>query len=231
VQIIPAVDLLGFDATRLEQGDFERELFRTPSEEFVRRVAATRPPLIHLVDLDGARTGQPRLDVLARCIGAAGETPLQISGGVRTLATAEAIFSLGAARVLIGTVAFQDSTTLGTFVEAFGNRLAVTIDVLDGRLKVGGWLDSTPLSVDDAIRHCVDSGVTRILGTAIDRDGTMAGPDLNLYRQLCASPLAVIAAGGIRGQDDADILAAIGCEAAVIGRAFASQFGVNIESL
>ena len=91
VQLIPAVDLLGNDATRLEQGDYDRELFRRPAESFIATAAATRPPLIHLVDLDGARSGHLRTEVLARCIAAAGDVPVQVSGGIRSVESARGL--------------------------------------------------------------------------------------------------------------------------------------------
>jgi phosphoribosylformimino-5-aminoimidazole carboxamide ribotide isomerase len=221
MQVIPAVDLVGANATRLEQGDFNRALFERPAEAYVAEVAATRPPLIHLVDLDGARTGEFRPDVIAACLRAAGPVPVQVSGGVRDVERARALIELGAARVLIGTAAFAERELLDEFVNALGERLAVTIDVRDGLVKVAGWLESTMLTVDDAATRCVDAGVARVLGTSIARDGTGAGPDLDLYRTLCAHPLKVIAAGGVRDRDDVDALAAIGCEGAVTGRAFA----------
>jgi phosphoribosylformimino-5-aminoimidazole carboxamide ribotide isomerase len=223
MQIIPAVDLLGTDATRLEQGDFNRELFRTPAEAYVAAVAATQPPLIHLVDLEGARSGKARPEIIRNCVEAAGNIPLQVSGGIRSLETAEKILSIGASRVLIGTAAFRERSTLATFTDRLGEQLAVTLDVRDGRINIAGWLDQTTLNVEDALEHCERSGVVRILGTAIDRDGTMAGPDLELYELLCSSSLKVIAAGGVRDQADVDALEAVGCEAAVMGRAFAQR--------
>jgi phosphoribosylformimino-5-aminoimidazole carboxamide ribotide isomerase len=220
VQIIPAVDLLGTDATRLEQGDYNRELFRRPAAAYVGEIAATSPELIHLVDLEGARSGQLRPDVIRECLEAAQGIPVQVSGGIRTLEAAHAVISLGAARVLIGTVAFRQPELLGEFVRQFGDQLAVTIDVRDDKVNVAGWLEGTSLSVTQAAHQCVDAGVVRVLGTAIARDGTGSGPDLSLYLELCAFPLKVIAAGGVRNQADVDALAALGCEAAVTGRAY-----------
>ncbi len=221
MQIIPAIDLLGDDATRLEQGDFDRELFRRPAVEFVSMAAATRPPFLHLVDLEAARSGVLRPQTLRRCLEAAGDVPVQVSGGIRTPEAARQILSLGAARVLIGTAAFQSTDLLNRFVGEFGDSLGVTIDVRNGLINVAGWLEGTSLSVEHAAQRCVDAGVVRVLGTAIDRDGTGLGPDLSLYRQLCAYPLLVLAAGGVRDQRDVDALAALGCEGAVTGRAFA----------
>ena len=221
MQIIPAVDLLGNDATRLEQGDYNRELFRRPAAAFVAEVAATAPPLIHLVDLEGARSGQLRPDVLTDCLAAANGVPVQVSGGIRSIEAAERVLELGAARVLIGTVAFRSPELLAHFVEKFGDRLAVTIDVREGTVKVAGWLEGTGVTVQRAAQHCVDSGVVRVLGTSIERDGTLGGPDLALYEQLCSFDLKVLAAGGVRDQADVDALELLGCEGAVTGRAFA----------
>jgi phosphoribosylformimino-5-aminoimidazole carboxamide ribotide isomerase len=221
MQIIPAVDLLGDHATRLEQGDYGRELFREPATDMMARAAATRPPLIHLVDLQGARDGQVRTDTLRICLDAAGSVPVQVSGGIRTVDAAESVLALGASRVLISTAAFRSPTALADFVRACGDQLAVTIDVRDATVRVAGWRERTTLSVNDAAVHCVDSGVVRVMGTSIDRDGTLNGPNLDLYRELCRFPFHVLAAGGVRDQRDADELELIGCEGVVAGRAFA----------
>ena len=103
MQIIPALDLLGDDAVRLEQGDFDRVLFRQPIESFMARIVATDPPLIHIVDLQGARDGAIRPEVVARCARVAGSIPLQVSGGIRSTEAAQQVLAAGAARVIIGT--------------------------------------------------------------------------------------------------------------------------------
>src|SRR5665213_733243 len=100
MQIIPALDLLGNDAVRLEQGDFTRVLFRQPIEEFMARIVATSPPMIHIVDLEGARDGALRSEVVARCVEAANEIPLQVSGGIRSIEAAKAALRSGASRVI-----------------------------------------------------------------------------------------------------------------------------------
>jgi phosphoribosylformimino-5-aminoimidazole carboxamide ribotide isomerase len=220
MQLIPAVDLIGESATRLEQGDFDRELFKVPAEEYVARVAESAPARIHLVDLDGARSGRLRPELVARCVRAAGSVPVQYSGGVRTVEAAREVLDAGADRILIGTAAFEDRSRLDGFVATLGDRLAVAIDARDGQVRVGGWLEGSGLTVADAARRCESAGVERVLATAIDRDGTDSGPDLELYVELCAGPLRVMAAGGVRDQDDVDALERIGCEAAVTGRAF-----------
>lgn len=226
MQLIPAIDLLGDDAVRLERGDFDRVLFRQPLEEFVRRVVATNPSLIHVVDLQGARDGAVRLDVVARCVDAALDTPLQISGGIRSLESAAAVLAAGATRIIVGTSIWHDDTALATYVDALGDRLVVALDIRDGRLAVRGWRAESSVSLDEALDRCRDVDVARLHVTAIERDGTMSGPDFALYERVCASGIPVVAAGGVRDQD-LDTLSAIGCEAAVMGVGYLARLGLN----
>ena len=228
MQLIPAIDLLGDFAVRLEQGDYDRVLFRQPLDEFFSRVVATGPDLIHVVDLQGARDGALRTEVIARCASLAGGIPLQVSGGIRSLEAARAVLDAGAQRVILGTALWSNEDALATYVAALGDQLVAALDVRDGVLAVRGWLASTGLGVDDAVRRCHDAGVTRLHVTAIARDGTMSGPDLELYSQVCEGGLKVVAAGGVRNDDDLLALEAIGCEAAVMGVGFLARLGINL---
>ncbi len=229
MQLIPAVDLLGEDAVRLERGDYERVLFRQPVEEFMARVVATAPPMIHVVDLDGARDGAVRAAMLRRCTRLAGTIPLQVSGGIRSIDVARAVLDAGARRVIVGTAAWDSVDGLVAFADALGDRLVVALDVRDGNVAVRGWTASSGLDVDTALSRARDAGVVRLHVTAIERDGTLEGPDLDLYRRVCATGLAVVAAGGIR--DDADLAAldSVGCEAAVMGIGYLARLGFSTD--
>src|SRR6059036_3876603 len=137
--VIPAVDVLGDEAVRLEQGDYDRVSTRAGGPvELVARLAALRPPLLHLVDLDGARSGRVRPELVARAVEAANGVPVQASGGIRSVADAEALLEAGAARVVVGTAAWA---ALEEFVTALGDRLVVAIDVRDGAVAVAGWTE------------------------------------------------------------------------------------------
>jgi len=230
MQLIPAIDLLGDDAVRLERGDYDRVIFRQPLDEFVRRVAATSPPFIHVVDLQGARDGYLRADIVQRCVEIAGDIPVQVSGGIRSLDVARAVLDAGATRVIVGTTLWDDSDALAHYVDALGEQLVAAIDVREGQLAVRGWLSATGVSVDDALEACVRAGVSRLHVTAIARDGTMMGPDFDLYVQACASGLHVIAAGGVRDDDDVARLGEIGCEAAIMGLGYLARMGLVIDS-
>ena len=228
MQVIPALDLLGNDAVRLEQGDYERVLFRQPIEEFMDRIVATNPPLIHIVDLEGARDGALRTGVVQRCVAVSEGIPLQVSGGIRSIEAARLALGAGASRVIVGTALWSSPDALSDFVNALGNQLVAAIDVRDEYLSVRGWLASSGLSVEEALDRCLDAGVGRLHVTAIERDGTMQGPDLDLYAQVCASGIPVVAAGGVRDDHDVSLLEAIGCEAAVMGLGYLKRLGLAL---
>ncbi|MCL4289624.1 MAG: 1-(5-phosphoribosyl)-5-[(5-phosphoribosylamino)methylideneamino] imidazole-4-carboxamide isomerase [Thermoleophilia bacterium] len=231
-QVIPAVDLLGDEAVRLERGDFERVSLRAGDPEaLVRRFAAAGASLIHIVDLGGARAGRTRPDLIARLARVAAPVPVQASGGIRSTADALALLAAGATRVIVGTAAFSAPGALERFAEALGEQLVVAVDVREGRIAVSGWEQVTDLAVDAAARRCATAGVARLHCTAIERDGTMGGPDLVLLarvRELFGGP--VVAAGGVRSEADLASIEAIGLEGAVVGRALL-EGGVPLTAL
>jgi phosphoribosylformimino-5-aminoimidazole carboxamide ribotide isomerase len=226
MQIIPALDLLGDDAVRLEQGDYERVIFRQPLEEFMARIVATGPALIHVVDLEGAREGALRPEVIERCRRAAGSIPLQVSGGIRSVDAARRALDAGAERVIVGTSLWDDDGALEAFVEALGDQLLAALDVRNGHLAVRGWKESSSITFAEALARCQTAGVRRLHVTAIDRDGTLRGPDLSLYEEACASAIPVVAAGGVRDDDDVNELERVGCEAAVMGLGYLARLGI-----
>jgi phosphoribosylformimino-5-aminoimidazole carboxamide ribotide isomerase len=218
MEVLPAIDLLGDEAVRLHQGDYGRVTGFGAPEELAARFAAEGARWIHVVDLDGARAGRVRAEVVRELVSAAGPASVQASGGVRSVADAQALLDAGAARVVVGTAAFGG--LLPAFVEALEERLVVALDVRDGIVRTSGWTESAGLGVDDAIDLCATAGVLRLLCTAIDRDGTMAGPDVGLVaRVVQRSGVPVLAAGGIRDEADLDALEAAGAEGAIVGRA------------
>jgi phosphoribosylformimino-5-aminoimidazole carboxamide ribotide isomerase len=220
-QLIPAVDVVGAEAVRLRRGDFAEVVARAGDPaELIARFAAARPPFVHLVDLDGARGGRIRRELVGALAAAASPTPVQASGGIRSLSDAQALLDAGAARVVAGTAALDSPQALIELAAALEERLVVAVDVRDGRVAVAGWSRVTELAPDEFAERCAEAGVRRLLCTAIERDGTLEGPDLELLGRVRErSGLPVLAAGGIRSQEDVDALAALGLEGAVVGRA------------
>ncbi len=172
---------------------------------------------LHVVDLDGAFSGTPSPGLVA-AVAAAG-LPVQVGGGYRDLEAVQAALDAGAARVLVGTAAL-DPGFLREAAARFGGRLAVAVDVRDGLIAVEGWTSASTVAADELARACADAGVVRLLVTSTRRDGTLAGPDLELLELvLSASGLPVLAAGGIASLDDLRAVRDLGCEGAVAGSA------------
>ena len=216
MEVIPAIDLLGAGAVRLRQGDYDRVTAYGEPGALAARFAAAGAHWIHVVDLDGARAGNIRPDVVGALAQAASPAQVQASGGIRSVADAEALLDAGASRVVVGTAAWS---LLDELVTALAERLVVALDVRDGVVRTRGWTESS-LELDDAVDRCVAAGVPRLLGTAIERDGTLSGPDTRLIGRLVErSGVPVLAAGGIRSDDDLDALDRVGTEGAIVGRA------------
>jgi phosphoribosylformimino-5-aminoimidazole carboxamide ribotide isomerase len=218
--IIPAVDVLQGKAVRLFQGDYDRVTTDAGDPlALIRRFAASSPSFVHVVALGAARDGGAPVELARQAVAAAAPVPVQLGGGVRSVADAEALVEAGVARVIVGTAAFGP-LPLEDFVMALGDRLAVAIDVAGGVVRTAGWLESTQLSTEDALDRCTDAGVRRVVCTAIDRDGTGAGPDLELLRPVRARFAgAILAAGGIRDAAYVEAVRAAGADGVVVGRA------------
>lgn len=212
IQVIPAVDVLGDESVRLQQGDYGQVVERAAEPaRLAVRLAEAGAQRIHLVDLDGARSGRARPE-LVREVRAAAGVPVQASGGIRRLADARALLDAGADRVVVGTAAWPDPEPWFEL----GDALVLALDVRNGELRTSGWTAAAGVTFDEAL---VRAGTARVLVTAIDRDGTLGGPDVDLIRRAAAAGLRVLAAGGIRTPADVEELASAGAEAAIVGRA------------
>ena len=220
IEVIPAVDVLGDGAVRLHQGDYDEVVERAGEPvALARRFAEAGATRVHLVDLDGARSGRVRPELVrARRRGRrAGARSRRRAASARST-DAAALLAAGADRVVVGTAAFAGSRRRGS--EALGERLVVALDVRDGQVRTAGWTRGRgPVARRRGRALRSRPASTRVLCTAIDRDGTLAGPDLELVRRVAASGLRVLAAAGVRSPDDVAALAEAGAEAAVVGRA------------
>ena len=216
--MIPAIDVLGGRAVRLAGGRRDAVTLQGGDPvDLARRFAAEGATRLHLVDLDGAFSGVPSLELVER-VRAAGTVPLQVGGGYRARETIAAALDSGADRVMIGTAALGHGF-LEDAVERFGASLVVAIDVRDGRVTVEGWTQVSDLTPGELARRCADLGVQRVLVTSAARDGSLSGPDVELVAEVRAAGLPTLAAGGISSLDDLRELRDARCEGAVVGSA------------
>jgi phosphoribosylformimino-5-aminoimidazole carboxamide ribotide isomerase len=192
VILYPAIDIQGGRAVRLVQGRFEDEtVYRDDPLEAARDWVSAGARALHVVDLDGAREGEPRsLEHLERIAAEAG-VPVQYGGGLRSIGAVEAALEAGAERVILGTAAFRDVDLLDDALERFGGRIVVSVDVRGGNVATSGWTETSTLPAGEAIERLQDRGVRSFVYTDADRDGMLEGPDLDDVRRV---------AGAVRGR-------------------------------
>lgn len=205
--LYPAIDLLDGRCVRLYQGDYERSTVY--GDDPVAQALAFQSegaPWVHVVDLDAARTGEPRNRPVVAAIAGALDVPVQTGGGVRTIETAQALFDAGVARVVLGTAALEDPDLVRRL--AADHPVAVGLDARGSEIAVRGWLEGSGADVIDLAVAYQDAGVAALVVTEISRDGTLSGPDLDgLSRVLAATSVPLIASGGIGSLDDVRDLA------------------------
>jgi phosphoribosylformimino-5-aminoimidazole carboxamide ribotide isomerase len=226
VILYPAIDIRGGQTVRLLQGDYEREtVYDADPADAALRWAGEGAEFLHVVDLDGAKAGEPRnLDAVRR-IAAAVECPIQVGGGLRDEASVAAMLEAGAERVVIGTAALRDPEFLDRVLAANGERVVVSVDAKEGRVALQGWTEASEKGVVEAAAELGSRGVSRFLCTAIEVDGTMEGPALGELGEIAAATDArVIASGGVGALADIEALAHLGrgapnLEGAIVGRA------------
>jgi phosphoribosylformimino-5-aminoimidazole carboxamide ribotide isomerase len=221
MEIIPAIDIKNGRCVRLFQGNFTQETVYDESPLAVARrwveQGATR---LQIVDLDGARAGQPiHVDVIAAIIRAV-QIPVQVGGGLRTEADVEQTLKLGAARAILGTAAVRDPELVARLAQQHGDAIIVGVDARNGLVATEGWLETAAVRASDLVEQMAALGVRRIAYTDIMRDGTLSEPNYTATAELIrpGGP-AVIASGGISGVAQLQRLAEIGCDGAIVGRA------------
>ena len=185
--LLPAIDIAGGRAVRLVQGDFAAETVYADSPlEAARAWVDAGARYLHMVDLDGARTGSPQnLDHLAKVVAQLG-VPVQYGGGLRSIEAVSGAIEAGASRAILGTAAFADIDFLDEAVARYGRRIVVSVDTRGGFVSTAGWTETTTLPAEAAIERLQDRGVRTFVYTNVDKDGLLGGPDLDEIRRLAA---------------------------------------------
>jgi len=224
VILYPAIDIRGGQAVRLLQGDYERETtYDADPVDAARRWTDEGAEFLHVVDLDGAKAGEPRnLDAIERIV-AAVSCPIQVGGGLRDPQSVRALLEAGADRVVIGTAALRDPEFLAAMLEAHGHRIVVSVDARKGRVALEGWTEAGGEGVVETVAGLGARGVARFLCTAIEVDGTMEGPAIDQLNEIAATTSSqIIASGGVGDLTHLESLASstpANVEGAIVGRA------------
>lgn len=220
--IFPAVDLFEGKAVRLFKGDYNRmTVYSENPPEIALDFKSSGAEWIHLVDLEGAKSGEtPNLNTIY-AIKAATGLKCEVGGGIRSLEVIEKYISAGLDRVILGTAAVTDEEFLKAAADKYGNKIAVGVDIKDGFAAIRGWTEKSALTADDMCRKMQNFGIGTLICTDISKDGAMVGTNVELYRELSEKyKLDIIASGGVSSIDDVKRLRALDLYGAIVGKAY-----------
>ena len=220
--LFPAIDLVKGCAVRLFKGDYDQMTVYSDSPwEIAKEFENCGAQWLHLVDLEGARDGgTPNLETI-QSIRRECSLSIEVGGGIRNMATVETYIAAGIDRVILGTAAVKDEDFLKAALEAYGDKIAVGVDLRDGFVAIKGWTEKTALSGMDFCKKMQDMGVKTIICTDISKDGAMKGTNRELYETMSRElDVNITASGGVSSLEDVQALAAMGLYGAIIGKAY-----------
>jgi len=221
--IIPAIDIKDGKCVRLFKGEEEQvTVFSEHPSKIAKQWEEAGAKWIHVVDLDGAFSGRPKNYNVIKSIIDAVNCPVQVGGGIRNIDTVREYVSMGVKRIILGTAAFSDPNFLRNTCSEYPQEIAVGIDTKEGKIAVKGWTEVIDQSTEEVLKNMHEAGVSVILNTNVDRDGTMEGINIDGAKEFIEkSPIPVIASGGIASMEDLEKLASIehlGIYGAILGK-------------
>lgn len=220
--LYPAIDLVGGKAVRLYKGDYaQMTVYSENPVAVAKNFQAAGSRHIHLVDLEGAKSGVPEnLDTI-RAILAETDLFVEVGGGIRNMDTVDTYLNAGVDRVILGTAAVTAPEFLKAALEKHGEKIAVGVDLKDGFVAIKGWTETSELTAHDFFGKMEELGVKTVICTDISRDGAMKGTNRELYRELSQRyAIDLIASGGVSSLEDVQALAAMNLHGAIIGKAY-----------
>jgi phosphoribosylformimino-5-aminoimidazole carboxamide ribotide isomerase len=221
VIVIPAIDLMGGEAVRLEKGDFAtKKVYAKDPVEKAEEFRAAGATLLHVVDLEGAKAGRPvNLDAVAALCRVKG-LEIELGGGLRTLPDIEQVLALGASYVVLGTAAVERLGLVEEACRRFPGRVRAGIDARNGEVKIAGWLEGTGMKAADVARKVKAAGVTLVEYTDVGRDGMFSGVDAGGAASLQAEVgVQVVASGGVASLADVEACKLAGLAGVIVGKA------------
>ena len=222
MNIFPAIDLYGGKAVRLYKGDYaQMTVYNDDPTAVARDFQAAGANCLHLVDLEGAKTGIPANTATVRALAEAFDGFIELGGGIRSLQTSEAYLEAGVDRVILGTAAVTDPDFLKAALARWGEKIAVGVDIKDGFVAIKGWTQTSSVTAEDFFSQMEALGVKTVICTDISRDGAMQGTNRELYKQLSRKfSIDLIASGGVSSLDDIAALREMELYGAIIGKAY-----------
>lgn len=221
MKIFPAIDLIDGCAVRLFKGDYsQKTVYSNSPADVAKSFAAAGAEYIHIVDLDGARDGSnANIEVVRNIVKESG-LKAEIGGGIRSVDAIEKYLDLGVMRVILGTAAVTDSEFLKKAVSTYGERVAVGVDIKDGKAAIKGWTQVSELTCFDFCRQLEELGVKTVICTDISKDGVMSGTNIELYKELSSRfKMDIVASGGVSNLDNVRTLTNMNMYGAILGKA------------
>ena len=221
MDIIPAIDLIDGKCVRLVQGDYnQKTIYNDNAVEVAKGFINAGARLVHVVDLDGAKAGHiVNIDVIKKLCD--NNIPIEIGGGIRSFNDIDLLLSIGVKRVILGSIAVKDQNFLKEALKKYGkDKIVLGLDCKNGYVSVHGWLENSEMKDLDMLNIFKDFGGLNVIYTDISKDGMMSGVSINELKKLIPSKLNIIASGGVSSIDDVIKCKEIGCDAAIIGKAY-----------
>lgn len=223
IELIPAIDIIGGQCVRLTKGDYDQKTVYSDSPATIaKEFEALGFQRLHVVDLDGAKSKHIVNDVVLKAITTETNLTVDFGGGIKTDEDIEKAFASGAAMVTVGSIAVTQPKLFMGWLSTYGaERIILGADVRHGKISINGWKEDSSEDLLPFLRKYVDAGVKNVLCTEISKDGTLAGPAIDLYRRIMETypELHLIASGGVSSKEDIEALDAAGIPAVVFGKA------------
>lgn len=221
MKIYPAIDMKDQSCVMLQQGVYDKmTVYEKDPVKVAKRWEAMGAEVLHLIDLDGARSGHRVNEPIVREMLKNINIPVQLGGGIRDTEGVEKLLDIGVSQVIIGTVALKKPDWIKEMIERHGNKIIVAIDAINGLMATDGWESVSDVKAIDYIKELKSYGLNRIVYTDIEKDGMLVGPNFQIYEELIEEvPIEVIASGGVTTLDDIRRLKSMNLYGAIIGKA------------
>ena len=221
MKVIPAIDIMCGSVVRLIRGNPANKIvYSNDAIEMAIKWEAAGADMLHVVDLDATlRTGVNNIEIITKLINDV-NIPVEVAGGIRSIDAVNEMFSRNAAKVILGTMAYKEPSSIRWLARKKAGKIIISIDQYNGRVMIDGWKESSGSGVDDALKLFLGMGIKEFLLTSIDKDGTLAGPDIATLSHACSFPGAkIIASDGISSLEDTIRVRNAGCTSVILGKA------------